>query len=162
MRKRRWLGLAFAAAILLLAKTGVSGALEHGWARRTLLARLAASFGRPVDVGRFQMSLLSGLRLEADSVSVAEDPRFGQEYFLRAQQLTAGLRWTALLRGRIEFGVVSLSQPSLNLVRLPDGSWNIESWLPPASQPLPSSAAARADAGTPPATASRVAARLTR
>jgi len=147
MRKRRWLGLVLAAAILLLAKAGVSGALEHGWARRTLLARLAASFGRPVDVGRFQISLLSGLRLEADSVTVAEDPHFGQEYFLRAEQLTAGLRWTALLRGRIEFGDVSLSRPSLNLVHLPDGSWNIESWLPPANQPFASAAAARTGAG---------------
>ncbi len=150
MRRRRWLGLALAAAILLLAKAGVSGALEHGWARRTLLARLAASFGRPVDVGRFRINLLSGLRLEADSVTVAEDPRFGQEYFLRAEQLTAGLRWTALLRGRIEFGIVSLSRPSLNLVRLPDGSWNIESWLPPASQPFPAGAAVARGCGRAP------------
>jgi hypothetical protein len=166
MRKRRWLGLVLAAAILLLAKAGVSGALEHGWARRSLLARLSASFGRPVDVGRFQMNLLSGLRLEADSVTVAEDPRFGQEYFLRAEQLTAGLRWTALLRGRIEFGIVSLSRPSLNLVRLPDGSWNIESWLPPANQPFPVAAAARADGSAPPGPAlsqiGHVAARLSR
>ena len=162
MSKRRWLGLALAAAILLLAKAGVSGALELGWARHTLLARLAASFGRPVDVGRFQISLLSGLRLEADSVSVAEDPRFGQEYFLRAEQLTAGLRWMALLRGRIEFGIVSLSRPSLNLVRLPDGSWNIESWLPPANQSLPTGALPLKDAGAAPGPASRVAARLSR
>ncbi len=170
MRKRRWLGLALAAAILLLANAGVSGALELGWARRTLLARLAASFGRPVEVGRFQFSVLSGLRLEADSVTVAEDPRFGQEYFLRAEQLTAGLRWTALLRGRIEFGIVSLSRPSLNLVRLPDGSWNIESWLPPANQPFPVAGAVPTDAGAPPGPAGspalnlggRVAARLSR
>ncbi len=166
MSKRRWLGLVLVAAILLLAKAGVSGALEHGWARRSLLARLAASFGRPVDVGHFQISLLSGLRLEADSVTVAEDPRFGQEYFLRAEQLTAGLRWTALLRGRIEFGVVSLSRPSLNLVRLPDGSWNIESWLPPANQPFPPAAAVRTDESTtlgpPVISAGRVAARLSR
>ena len=166
MSKRRWLGLALAAAILLLANAGVSGALEHGWARRTLLARLAASFGRPVEVGRFQINLLNGLRLEADSVTVAEDPRFGQEYFLRAEQLTAGLRWAALLRGRVEFGTVSVTRPSLNLVRLPDGSWNIESWLPPANQSFRNEAAVRTDAGAPlapaPNPASRVAARLSR
>lgn len=153
--------LAFTALIVLVANSALSSALQLGWARRTLLARLAASFGRPVDVGRFQFNLLSGLRLEADSVTVAEDPRFGQEYFLRAEQLSAGLRWTALFRGRIEFGDVSLTRPSLNLVRLPDGSWNIESWLPPAAPPGPSSKAVPVRAGMPVAPG-RVTARLSR
>lgn len=162
MSKRRWLVLAFLAAFLLLAKVGVSGALEHGWARRSLLTRLSASFGRPVEVGRFRVNLLSGLRLEADSVTVAEDPRFGQEYFLRAQQLTAGLRWTALLRGRIEFGDVSVSSPSLNLVRLADGSWNIESWLPPAAPQAQAGATSETGDAAPSETARRVTARLSR
>ena len=65
---------------------------------------LVASFGRPVDVARFDFSLLDGARLEAHSVTVAEDPHFGNEYFLRAETLTAGLRWLPLLSGRFEFG----------------------------------------------------------
>src|SRR5208282_5596330 len=92
-----------------------------------------ASFGRPVEVGRFDFSLLDGARLEAHSVTVSEDSRFGHEYFLRAETLTAGLRWRALLSGRFEFGTLSLSRPSLNLVRDAQGRWNIERWLPPAS-----------------------------
>lgn len=162
MSKRRWLGMAFAAALLLLANAGASGALEHGWARRSLLAHLSASFGRPVEVGRFRVSLLSGLRIEASSVTVDEDPRFGQDYFLRADQLSAGLRWTALLHGRIEFGAVSLTHPSLNLVRLPDGSWNIESWLPPANQLAPGAMTVSASRGTSSSSLVRVATRLSR
>jgi len=133
MRTRRWLRLLVLAMAVVIAVTwGVSGALEYGWAHRLLVTRLAETLGRPVDVGHFSFSLLSGPQLEADSVSVSEDPFFGREYFLRAEQLTATLRWTALLRGRIEFGTVSLIRPSLNLVRTPEGRWNIEGWLPPS------------------------------
>ena len=97
MNKRFWLRLLIAGMVIaFVASSAISGALEYGWARRPLLARLAKSFGRPVEVGHFAFSLLGGPTLEADSVSVDEDPRFGQEYFLRADQLTAGLRWTAL------------------------------------------------------------------
>ena len=73
--------------------------------------------------------------MEADSVTVGEDPHFGQEYFLRAERLTASVRWAALLRGRLEFDRLSLSRPSLNLVRSADGKWNYETWLPPSGKP---------------------------
>ncbi len=67
-----------------------------------------------------------------EQVSVGEDPAFGNEYFLRADNLSAGLRWTGLLRGHFEFGTLSLSRPSLILVRNNQGRWNLERWLPPA------------------------------
>lgn len=134
MNKRFWLRLLIGGMVIaFVGSFAISGALAYGWARRPLLARLSKSFGRPVQVGHFSFSLLGGPTLEADSVSVDEDPRFGQEYFLRADQLTAGLRWAALLRGKVEFGNLLLTRPSLNLVHNADGHWNIESWLPPAT-----------------------------
>jgi AsmA family/AsmA-like C-terminal region len=168
--RRRWLRWVLVLlATLVAGNIGLSLALRGDWARRGLSARLSAGFGRPVEVGHFGFNLLSGLRLEAQSVTVYDDPRFGQEYFLRAEQLTASVRWSALLQGRFEFDTVSLTRPSLNLVRLSDGQWNIESWLPP----LPSGglsaqaisgkgagASASAPAGWPPAGA--VTARLSR
>ncbi len=86
-----------------------------------------------MEVGGFDFSLLDGPRIEALGVSVAEDPRFGNEYFLRAEKLTAGPRWGALLTGKFEFGTLSFTRPSLNLVRGSDGHWNLEGWLPSAS-----------------------------
>ncbi len=135
MTKRKWLRVALiGGGLLLVASFGFSRALRAGASRRYLIAHLAASFGRPVDVSWFDFSLLDGARIEAHFVSVSDDPHFGNEYFLRADTLTAGLRWTALLAGRFEFGSVSLSRPSLNLARDAEGHWNIERWLPPASQ----------------------------
>src|SRR6266851_4772735 len=136
MTKRKLLRVVLVGGVLLfVASFGFSRALRASAARHYLIAHLAASFGRPVDVSWFDFSLLDGARIEAHFVSVSDDPHFGNEYFLRAETLAAGVRWTALLAGRFEFGSVSLARPSLNLARDADGHWNIERWLPPPSQP---------------------------
>jgi hypothetical protein len=142
MTKRKWLrAVLIGAVFVLVASFGFSRALRARAVRRYLIAHLAASFGRPVDVIWFDFSLLDGARIEAHLVSVSDDPHFGNEYFLRADTLTAGLRWRSLLAGRFEFGAVSLTRPSLNLARDAAGNWNIERWLPPASPPTASPAA---------------------
>jgi hypothetical protein len=122
---------------IIVVSWSFSLALQGGWLRRSLSARLAATFGRPVEAAHFDFTIWGGPKFEADSVTVGEDARFGQEYFLRADHLTAGLRWKALLHGRMEFDRLSLSHPSLNLVRSPGGQWNVETWLPPANAQSP-------------------------
>jgi len=112
--------------------------VQHTRIRRDLNLRLTAAFGRPVEVGRYSLSLWDGPALVAEPVTVAEDPRFGHEYFLRAEALTIRLRWLSLFRGPLELGTLSLSRPSLNLVRAADGRWNIEEWLPSTSSGIES------------------------
>lgn len=129
-RKRLFWWLIGPVVCVAVASWSFSFALQGGWLRRSLSARLAATFGRPVEVAHFGFTIFGGPEFEADSVTVGEDPRFGQEYFLRADRLSARLRWTALLHGRMEFDRLSLTRPSLNLVRSPDGTWNIETWFP--------------------------------
>ncbi len=152
MQIRRWLRRAVVAAVVVLAASaGFSRLLRVGRVHRHLNARLEAAFGRPVEVGRFAFSLLDGPRLQAESVTVAEDPRFGREYFLRAERLTASPRWRLLAHGRFEFGTLSFTRPSLNLVRAADGHWNIESWLPPPARVASAAIAAQIGPGQPPA-----------
>ncbi len=119
-------------ALLVAAQIGVSLLVRTHRMHAYLTAQLERAFGRPVEVGQFAVQLLPVLRLDAEQVSVGEDPAFGNEYFLRADNLSAGLRWTGLLRGHFEFGTLSLSRPSLILVRNNQGRWNLERWLPPA------------------------------
>lgn len=134
-RRRQWIALAF--LVLFALDFGLSRLLHTRKMHDYLTARLAATFGRPVEVSDFEVSLLGRPRLAANSITVGEDPRFGYEYFLRAERLTAGLRWRSLLRGRFEFGTLSFTRPSLNLVRISTGAWNLESWLPrPAAKAL--------------------------
>ncbi len=130
---RKWWKRALAIVVSLVAlQAGVSLIVRTRRMHGYLVAQLERAFGRPVEVGNFDVRILPSPRLDADNVTVGEDPGFGNEYFLRAERLSAGLRWWGFLRGHFEFGTMSLSKPSLILVRNTEGRWNLERWLPPA------------------------------
>jgi len=123
-------------AFLIAAQVGASILARAHGIHTYLIAHLERAFGRTVEVRHFNIILLPRLVMEAEQVSIGEDPAFGNEYFLRAERLTAGLRWSGLLRGHFEFGTLSLSRPSLVLVRNEEAAWNLERWLPPAKSTL--------------------------
>ncbi|HEV3374480.1 MAG TPA: AsmA family protein [Candidatus Acidoferrum sp.] len=130
---RKWRNLTLAVVVLLIAcQIAVSAVARTQRVHGYLIAHLERAFGRPVEVAHFDVRFLPSPRLDANGVTVGEDPAFGYEYFLRAEQLSASLRWTGLLQGHFEFGTLSLSRPSLILVRNGEGRWNLERWLPPA------------------------------
>jgi uncharacterized protein involved in outer membrane biogenesis len=136
LRTRLFKWALFLLVLLWITTEAVSLAIQHTALRKALTARIEAAFGRPVDVGSYDFSLWDGPALDANSVTVGEDPRFGHEYFLRADSMTVRLRWASLLRGHIELGTLSLNRPSLNLVRDAAGDWNLAQWLPqPAGNP---------------------------
>ncbi|MDE3137160.1 MAG: AsmA family protein [Acidobacteriota bacterium] len=136
-RRTKWLlAAAGALALVFVADYAATQFVHSQRVQKALTARLAATFGRPVQVSGYDFSLWDGPRIEADSVTVGEDPRFGNEYFLRAALLEARLRLRSLLLGRVEFGSFSLSQPNLNVVNV-GGRWNLADWLPPAMSGRP-------------------------
>jgi hypothetical protein len=97
-----------------------------------LKARIANSISlavaRPVEVGSVHIRFLPpGFDLE--NLVIHEDPAFGVEPMLRAPQVTAMVRLTSLVRGRLDIARLELSEPSLNLVRRADGRWNWEALL---------------------------------
>ena len=135
--RKWWRPAALLVAIVIVAQVGVSLLTRTHRVHGYLVRHLERAFGRPVEVARFSVLLLPSPNLDAEQITVGEDPAFGNEYFLRAEHLSAGLRWIGLLRGRFEFGTLSLSRPSLNLVRNGEGRWNLERWLPPAKINVP-------------------------
>lgn len=98
-----------------------------------LKTRIASSIGmalqRQVEISKVHLRLLPQPGFDLEGFVVHDDPAFGAEPVLRAQEVTALLRLTSLLRGRLEISRLSLSEPSLNLVRRDDGRWNIENFL---------------------------------
>ena len=129
-----WKIAVWVTAILLAAQVTASISVRTPRVHNYFSERLEDAFGRPVHVKHFDIEILPSPRIYASGVTVGEDPAFGYEYFLRAEQLTAGLRWSGFLRGRFELGTLSLAQPSLTLVRNTEGRWNLEDWLPPAKR----------------------------
>lgn len=126
-------------AALITAQIAVSYVVRTSRVHDYLESHLARAFGRPVEVGYFDFRLLPAPVLDAHDVTVEEDPNFGYEYFLRAEELSGSLRWLGLLAGHFEFGTLSLNRPSLILVRNAEGHWNLERWLPPVKGPNSSS-----------------------
>jgi AsmA-like protein len=119
--------------VVIAAQVGVSLLVRTARARVFLTRQLQISFGRAVEVREYSASLFPSPQLDADGITVYEDPDFGHEYFLRAERLSAGLRWLGFLRGRFELGTLELERPSLIFSRDQEGRWNLERWLPAAT-----------------------------
>lgn len=102
--------------------------------RPRVAGALSRALGRPVTIDSVSLRLLPAPGLNMRRLVVQDDPDYSAEPILRAEEVTASLRLASLWRGRLEIARLSLSYPSLNLVRRPDGHWNLESVLERARQ----------------------------
>jgi hypothetical protein len=122
--KRR---LLFIIAALLLAlfifRPGANGL------RKRIVNSVSMALGRRVEVQWVKLRILPQPGFDLENFIVFDEPAFGAEPMLRANEVTAILRLQSLLRGRLEIGRLSLKEPSFNLVRSEDGHWNIEALL---------------------------------
>ena len=119
--------LALAAIVIFVIAAFIVPAINVGRYRAVVARSLSAAIGREATVRDVSMHLLPTPGLTLSGLVVADDPRFSAEPVLRADEVTAALRLSSLWRGRLEISQLSLNYPSLNLVRLPDGEWNVES-----------------------------------
>ena len=101
--------------VLFLVRPGVS----------RLKARIANSISqavsRPVEIGSVHLRFLPQPGFDLENLVIHEDPAFGAEPMLRAPEVTALVRLTSLVRGRLDISRLELTEPSLNLVRREDG-----------------------------------------
>jgi hypothetical protein len=131
-RSRKLLTVLLALAVVGVAlAVTLSRVVASQSARRYLTSRLEQAFGRPVEVSKFSIRWIPAPGIVAERVTISDDPRFGHEYFLRAESIVASPRWRSLFLAKLELGTLELSHPSLNLVRNENGRWNVENWLPP-------------------------------
>jgi AsmA protein len=102
-----------------------------------IIYSISAAVGRPVDIGSVHIRLLPRPGFDLENLAVYDDPAFGAEPMLRATEVTADLRLTALARGHLEIARLDLTEPSLNLAHREGGQWNVASLLQrPALIPL--------------------------
>ncbi len=105
--------------------------------RGRVAGAISRALGREVTVSNIELKLLPRPGLVLYNFVADDDPSYGAEPMLRADNVTAYLRLTSLWRGRLEIGTLDLDNPSLNLVRRSDGHWNIEELVERASQTNP-------------------------
>ena len=122
--KRRLLAAAVVILLILfLVRPGVSRL-------KTRIANsISRAVARPAEIGSVHLRFLPQPGFDLDNLVINEDPAFGAEPMLRAQEVTAVVRLTSLLRGRLDISRLELTEPSLNLVLRADGRWNWEDLL---------------------------------
>jgi hypothetical protein len=90
---------------------------------------ISRAVARPADISSVHLRFLPRPGFDLDNLVIYEDPAFGAEPMLRATKVTAVVRLTSLLRGRLDIARLDLDEPSLNLVRRADGRWNWDDLL---------------------------------
>ena len=135
LRSRR--GLALTAGVIFLAlclvRPGAQGM------RTRIVSRISSALGRPVEASSVSLRFLPRPGFELKQFVVRNDARFGAEPVLQAPEVAAVLRVGPLLRGKFEIARLSFSEPSLNLVRNKDGSWNVAALVEKTGQSVPAS-----------------------
>jgi hypothetical protein len=125
-------GKATAGIVLLLALFVVRPGAER--LRTRIVRSISLALGRQVDVGSVRLRMLPQPGFDLEKFVVHDDPAFSAEPLLRSEEVTADLRVTSLLRGRLEIAHLNLTEPSINLVRNSEGHWNLENLLERAAK----------------------------
>ena len=115
--------------VLILIGISVPPFMNVSRYRARIADAISRALGRPVTLTGISLRLLPQPGFDLANLVVGDDPAFSYEPILRADEVTAYLRLSSLWRGRLEIARLRLKYPSLNLVRSPDGQWNLESLL---------------------------------
>lgn len=96
--------------------------------RPKLESELTDALGRQVNIGNLSLSLLSG-GVEADQISIADDPQFSKTPFVQAKALTVGVELIPLIFSKtLNVTDLTLNQPEINLLKSENGeTWNYSS-----------------------------------
>ncbi len=125
--KHLFRAVAILAGILIVAVVGFSFFFNANDFRPTLEAELSKALGRQVTLGKLTLKVLSG-GVSADDLSVADNPTFSRDPFVRAKSLAISVDLMPLILSRklIVTGL-TIVQPEIVLLQAPSGEWNYSS-----------------------------------
>jgi len=97
--------------------------------RNRIAGSIGSALGRRVAIDNVRLHLLPRPGFGLEGLVIYDDPAFSAEPMIRAQEVSAVIRFRSLLRGRLEIATLSATEPSINLVRNDAGRWNLASLL---------------------------------
>ena len=97
--------------------------------RNRIATSIGNALGRRVSIDKVRLRLLPRPGFDLEGLVIYDDPEFSAEPMIRAQDVSAAIRFRSLFRGRLEIATLSATEPSINLVRSPQGRWNLASLL---------------------------------
>ena len=107
--------------------------------RPQIESNLSSALGRPVKVGNLSLGIFSG-SVQADQLSIADDPKFSNAPFIQAKTLRVGVELIPLIFSkRLNITKIVIARPEIILLRDRDGVWNFSSLGNQAAQPAKAS-----------------------
>lgn len=97
--------------------------------RERIRQGLEKSLGRSVEIGKVRFNLFYGPGFTVSDVVIGEIPSHGLAPFAYVDTLDARVSLASLLAGNLRFSSLRLVEPTLNLVKLADGAWNVQQLL---------------------------------
>jgi len=109
--------------------------------RPRIEAELSNALGRQVKIGNLSLSVLTG-SISADDLSIADDPAFSKNPFIRAKSLGVGVELMPLIFSKtLNITEITLDRPQVTLLRTASGKWNFSSLGSKSNAPASSSSA---------------------
>src|SRR3954463_5493894 len=121
-RIRKWI---FRAVLVLIAAGIAAPFIAADGFHDRIQAALQNALHRKVEIGKVHLTLFNGPGFVVEDVLIDEDPAVGVEPFAFVSSLDARVKLTSLLRRHLEFSSLTLDDPSVNLVKPGDRSWNV-------------------------------------
>ena len=120
--RTRLLGwIAFVAVVLVGILASAPFIVDLNRYRDRWLPVIESALGRRVEVGKIELTLLTGLGARIDGLVIHDQPAGAHEPTLRVESVRVRIRLLPLLRGRLEVQQVVLSRPRLRLASHPEG-----------------------------------------
>jgi len=127
----KWLRIAgIAVAVVILTALALPFFVNANQFRPVLEQRLTAALGREVKIGDLKLSLFSG-GASASEVTIADDPSFSKEPFLRAKALAVGVElWPLIFSRELNVTSLTIDQPEIGIFQ----AWEASRQRPPRHQ----------------------------
>ena len=114
-------------AVLIVVAIAVPFLVNVNNFRPQIESNLSSALGRPVKVGNLSLGILSG-SVEADQLSIADDPKFSSAPFIQAKSLQVGVELMPLIFSKqLNVTKLIIDHPQITLLRDRDGVWNFSS-----------------------------------
>ncbi len=114
-------------AVLILILIAIPFFIDVNMFRPQIETGLSSAMGRQVKVGNLKLSIFGG-SVAADDLSIADDPAFSNQPFVRAKALNVGVELMPLIFSKaLHVTDLSITDPQIALLKNANGRWNFSS-----------------------------------
>ena len=122
-------------ALIILAIILLPFVVDANKYRPQIETAMNTALNRKVEIGNIKLSIFQG-GVSVEDISIADDPAFSTEPFLKAKDLTVGVELMPLIFSRaLNVTGVSIDEPEVFLIRSKSGTWNFSTLGATSSKP---------------------------